>query len=433
MQIVTGFDETKAVAGFKETATMTDPDETASVADAGKQPTAKRAPLVFFTVAFCAFSAAVLITTLSKNNVTASFFENRALEKTPVFSRDSFLSGEYFEDWENWFTDHVAGRETILKASTWFELELLHKPAVNDVVVQDDILLGFNKYGHWDTSYLETESIRMAEKFRAFSDFVEESGGVFYFVGLPDQYSYFNHLYPDYMENREWVLDPMHECFTKVMREYGVNYIDMRSVYDELGRPMEFYSLTDHHYSFYGALTAYQVLLGRINEDTGMGLKILTSDDMQIKELPNPYLGSRNRKLHGLRYMQEHAAYYVLNDPIPYSRWDNGRQTDAPIFNMPGSDTAIISYGFYMGQDYAETIIRTYRDELPNALIFGESFTNAMETLLYTAFNETRSLDMRHYSEKTLRQYVEEYRPDVVICIRDDTAFFTKTGNGAVD
>ena len=53
--------------------------------------------------------------------------------------------------------------------------------------------------------------------------------------------------------------------------EYGVNYIDMRSVYDELGRPMEFYSLTDHHYSFYGALTAYRVLLGRINEDTGMG------------------------------------------------------------------------------------------------------------------------------------------------------------------
>lgn len=174
----------------------------------------------------------------------------------------------------------------------------------------------------------------------------------------------------------------------------------MRSEYEALGRPKEFYSLTDHHYTFHGALAAYQVLLRRINEDTGMGLKILTTDDMQIKQLPNPYLGSRNRKLHGLRYMGEHAAYAVLNDPIPYSRWDNGRRTDAPVFRLPAGDAVITDYGFYMGQDYAETIIRTYREGLPNALIFGESFTNAMETLLYTAFNETRSLDMRHYDKK---------------------------------
>jgi len=388
---------------------------------------------IFFTTAYCAFIAAVLAITLNKGDVASSFFENRTLEKMPFFSADRFFSGEYFEDWENWFTDHAAGRETILKADTRLQLDLFHKPVVNNVVVQDNVLLGFNRYGKWDTSYLETDSAKMARKFRDFADYVAEMGGIFYYVGLPDQYSYFNHLYPDYMENREWVLEPLHAFFSQAMNEYGVSYIDMRSEYEALGRPKEFYSLTDHHYTFHGALAAYQVLLRRINEDTGMGLKILTTDDMQIKQLPNPYLGSRNRKLHGLRYMGEHAAYAVLNDPIPYSRWDNGRRTDAPVFRLPAGDAVITDYGFYMGQDYAETIIRTYREGLPNALIFGESFTNAMETLLYTAFNETRSLDMRHYDKKTLRQYVAEYRPDIVICIRDDTAFLTETGNGAVD
>lgn len=151
---------------------------------------------------------------------------------------------------------------------------------------------------------------------------------------------------------------------------------------------------------------------------------------MEIKELPNPYLGSRNRKLYGLRYMGEHAAYAVLREPIPYSRWENGVQTDAPVFKLPDNSNKVINYGIYMGNDYAETIIRTNREDLPDALVFGDSFTNAMETLLYTAFNEMRSIDMRYYTEKSIREYIAEYRPDIVICVRDDTAFFTETGNG---
>lgn len=214
------------------------------------------------------------------------------------------------------------------------------------------------------------------------------------------------------------------------MRKYGVNYIDMRAEYDKLNRPREYYSPTDYHYTFYGALAAYKTLLNTINEDSSLNLKILTNEVMEIKELPNPYLGSRNRKLYGLRYMGEHAAYAVLKDPFPFSRWDNGVQTDAPIYNLPDSNDKVVGYSIYMGKDFAETIICTNREHLPNALIFGDLFTNAMETLLYTAFNETHSIDMRHYTEKTLREYIAEYRPDIVICVRDDTAFFLDTGNG---
>lgn len=304
---------------------------------------------------------------------------------------------------------------------------------VNNVVVQDKVLLGFNQYGKWDISYLEEKSIHTARDLQVFSDYVETRGGRFYYVGLPEQYSYFNNLYPDYMENREWVLEPLHTYFAQAMRKHGVNYVDMRAVYNTLNRPKEYYSLTDHHYTFYGALAAYKTLLNTINEDNDINLKILTLDDMEIIELPNPYLGSRNRKLYGLRYMGEHAAYAVLNDPIPFSRWDNGVQTKTPIYNLPSNNDKITNYSIYMGNDFAETIICTHREQLPSALIFGDSFTNAMETLLYTAFNETRSIDMRYYTEKTLREYIAEYQPDIVICIRDDAAFFLETGNGNLE
>ena len=82
--------------------------------------------------------------------------------------------------------------------------------------------------------------------------------------------------------------------------------------------------------------------------------------------------------------------------------------------------------------DKAETILRTGRPELPNLLIFGDSFTNPLETLFYTGFNETRSLDLRYYDRKGILEYLEEYRPDVVICIRDDTAYLSTEGNGNI-
>ena len=85
-----------------------------------------------------------------------------------------------------------------------------------------------------------------------------------------------------------------------------------------------------------------------------------------------------------------------------------------------------------MGGDFGETILETNRPNLPDALIFGDSFTNALETLLYASFDETRILDLRHYTEKSLKDYISEYQPDIVLCVQNDTFYYTATGNGAV-
>lgn len=78
----------------------------------------------------------------------------------------------------------------------------------------------------------------------------------------------------------------------------------------------------------------------------------------------------------------------------------------------------------------AETMLCTYRPELPKLLIIGDSFTNAMETILWASFDETRSLDYRYYTKKTLSEYIGEYQPDVVLFIRDDTAYLNQNRNG---
>ena len=42
----------------------------------------------------------------------------------------------------------------------------------------------------------------------------------------------------------------------------------------------------------------------------------------------------------------------------------------------------------------------------------------------------TYCVDFRYETEKTLDDYLAEYRPDVVLCVRDETTFLSADGNG---
>ena len=77
-----------------------------------------------------------------------------------------------------------------------------------------------------------------------------------------------------------------------------------------------------------------------------------------------------------------------------------------------------------------ETIIRTGREDLPRVLMFGDSFTNPLEGLIYASCGEFRSLDFRHYDAMTLWEYIDYYQPDIVIAVRDNMSYNQVEHNG---
>ena len=76
------------------------------------------------------------------------------------------------------------------------------------------------------------------------------------------------------------------------------------------------------------------------------------------------------------------------------------------VYDLPATEDEALTYGLYMGGDIAETCIRTDRPSLPTALIFGDSFTNAVESLAYYSFDEMRSVDLRHYKTQSISDYI---------------------------
>ena len=362
---------------------------------------------------------------------TTAYYENRTLAARPDLNMETLWDGSYGSRLETWFSDHAPLRTTLLKTETDILMHVLRRPIVNDVVVTEDVLLPKMSYSEWTRKDYETNAAPIAENFGKLNAHVEANGGAFYFIGFPEQRVYFEDKFPDYMNSHETEAAVADEVFETALTNQGIRFLNMEAAFDDDGRPAEYYSAIDHHFTYYGAYAAYRAVLESLAAD-GWDLPVLTAEDIDFEELPNPYLGSRNRKLYNLWDNGEKAIIGRQKEPVAFTRTDNGQPSDKPLFVTPAEDYLPTTYNLYMGGDFAETVLETNRPDLPDVLIFGDSFTNAMETLLYTAFDETRILDLRHYTEKSLKDYITEHQPNIVLCVMNDTFYYTTSGNGAV-
>lgn len=385
----------------------------------------KRAVNLIFLLIFLVGLAAIPVATILGPKSGVSFWENRELADMPPLTTEGILDGSFFDEIETVFSDHIAWRDTFLKLNTWADLRL-GRPVVNDWVASSDVLLNFHGYGQWDISYQQAQAAQASERLAGINELVTGYGGYFCYLGVPQQFSYYADHYPDYMDNRQWTMGPARQAFAAALEERGIPFVNMLEIYNELGHPDSFYSAVDHHYTYAGALVAYEAVLEHINAATNLDLTILREGNgLELTTLPNHYLGSRSREMYDLWPSDEKAVIGLPSPAIPFTRFDNGTQVESTLYALPETEEELVLYTLYMGGDVAETIIRTDRPELPTALIFGESYTNALETVLWTAFNETRSLDLRYYTAASIEEYIAACQPDVVICLRDDNSYLT--------
>lgn len=373
------------------------------------------------------FLATVCAISLRDHRQQVSYYEQRTLAAFPALTAERLWNGDFFQDLEQYASDHVAGRTALLKTSAAVDLAL-HRPNVNQVVTDAEVLLPFHGFARWDLDYLAGQAEEMALQCAELQERVEAYGGAFCYVGLPLQSAYFAGDYPDYLDDRLWHTEAIRTTFSAAMEQAGVPFLDMHAEYARLGLPRDYYFETDHHFTLRGAFAAYRVLMEHLQAQ-GLLSSYLDEEDFLWETLPNPFLGSENRKLYGFRETADAVELAVPKTDIPFTRTNNG-QLSSTIYTLPASETETVSYSVYMGGDIGETVIRTDRSDLPNTLIFGDSFTNAMEALLWTNFNETRSLDLRYYDETSLTAYVEACQPDIVICVRDETTYLSFTENG---
>lgn len=371
-------------------------------------------------VFFCGALLLIPVLTLLKEPAAASYYENRSLAVFPPFSMQEMLDGEYFPQVETWVGDHLAGRNLLLKLNTQKELAL-RSPVVNDTVVTRDILLPYHGtvLDHYNAKNMEKELDMLQE----LNDYCTQQGIEFLYVGIPEQSNAFRDRYPSYLNSSSYRDDSMRTDFMAGVETRGIDHIWMAQYlsadYDK------FYSKTDHHYNLYGAYETYLRVMAYLSSS---GIAAPVTTDFTITPVDTAFLGSRNRKLFGLFETDDRLYTGTLAEPVPFTRTDNGKPVEATVY----SESDRNAYAYYMGGDVAETIIQTNRPELPDVLVVGDSFTNALETILYTSFDEMRSLDFRYYTAGSIYSYLENWQPDVILYVRDDLSYIVTEGNGGL-
>ena len=382
--------------------------------------------LLFSGVLLVLMAATIL---LPKNRY--SYYENRNLSAFPEITAESVLSGQVFDDLETLFCDYAAWRTPALKAVTWADLNVFHRPVVNDIVVTDDALLE-QLYTMPDTADdIARKAADVAADNAALRDQIEASGGHYCYIAVPCQYAYYEDEYPSYLENRSAYTAAELAALNSAMDAQGITHVDMGPIFDSLGHLPAFSSKVDNHYGLRGAYETYRAAVQALNDAYGLALSFPEEGaDVTFSALPNPYMGSRTRKLLGLRGNDEKLLTAAFREDIPFTRFDNGGEVAATVYALPATDTEPLTYGLYMGGDIAETVLRTDRPELPSVLIFGDSFTNPVESLAYYSFDELRSIDLRHDTAQSLSDHIATYKPDVVLCIRDYQSLLSREYNG---
>ena len=394
----------------------------------------KRLADLVFVILFLLFIAVIMIATIVKPKYLTSYYENRTLAKMPALDIRALAKDNYFLGWERYLADQAAGRQTLLKTSTAIDLKVIKRPVINNVVVLDGLYLRHNEFGAADEAKIRAQSKAMAAEMSALDDIVASYGGSFYYVAIPTHYIWYDDEYPWYLNDRKDQTELSLEAFMSDMAAEGVDlllpFLGLTPENTRDGPPL--FSTSDHHFTFFGAYKTYRAIIEKINSDGKYDLPLLDTDDFEFYTLPNLFMGSRMRTLMNVPGLTEHATIAVLNEDVPFTRADNGRQFETPVvFRMPNNPSSVVDYGIYMGGDHAETVIDTGRD-LPNILLFGESFTNAVECILYCSCGEMRSVDLRHYKEMPMSEYVETYKPDIVICMRGYSAMLLLSENGKV-
>lgn len=363
------------------------------------------------------------------NNKTISNIENRTLAAKPELTKERLLNGNYFSGWEEYMSDHIISRDEMIKSYTLLNMKILGKKKINNIIIgKENTLLPYytDELVENLNNYLNNLPI-MIQNLKNLKEHIKDNGGEFIFVGLPGQSSYFSNRYQNYFQNMDDYFNQNEKEMFQGLEKEKIKYINMNNVFNQESDD-KYYLKTDHHFSYLGAYKTYVEIISKVKEEINQKIsEPMELSQWNITTLEEPVLGSRNRQIYFLQDTDEKISIAYPKEAVEYEKKVNG-VVDNQLYYINEGERP--SYGVYMGGDHAEVIIDTNRGDLPNLLIFGDSFTNALEPLLFYHFNQTRILDLRHYKEMDLYEYIDKHKPDVVIMVRDDLNYGNMDGNG---
>ncbi len=383
------------------------------------------------------FSFAILLFVLPDKSFSAE--ENRSLATFPEFTKESFFSGEFGEEFGDYMADQFPLRNFFVGLKAVCETVQL-KQTNNDTFINGDFLTARNDYPN--EKFLEMNISSATAFYQAAKN--KDIKVISAFAGRKADV-YDNRLpavYGSYYSDRIWgKLDEMAE-------KGGLEYLNLRDSLRELAAEDDgLYYNSDHHWTSHGAYLAYCEII------EALGQTPYAEDDFEIEVATEDFLGTT---------WSAAGVKWAESDTIEFYRYEGDEDYTMKIVDRAGVFEGVdgfshieedgtkfaVTNGFYVRKFLSEKdkyaafiggnfgitkITKDTEEERETLLIVKDSFSHSMVPFLARHYDLVL-IDLRYYQSSMLR-YAEENGIDNVLLLfnmetltEDSTLRFLRAG-----
>ncbi len=360
---------------------------------------------IFFSILVLFF-----ILTFSFNiNHNFSENENRYLQSFPSFSWDSFTSGKYIKQLENFITDHFSFRDFFMGIKSEVEI-LLGKTKINSVFLGSDeyLLEDYNLPTNTERFINVLNSFYLRNKHINNNLMLVPTSISINSSKLPLFASYYSQF----------------ETIDEIYQNISFASIDVRDTLLEHNNIYPMYYRLDHHWTTYAAYYAY------VSYCEANSLSYLSINDYLITEVTDDFNGTLYSKTNIYNYQPD--SIYLFTPKT---------QTDIKVEYVKGEEV-ITSDSMYV-YSYLETkdkysffldnnvplikITNNKNNNNKKLLVIKDSYANSLIPFLTYNYQEIHVIDPRYY-KNSITEYIKTYEITDSLFLYNMNTLDTDTG-----
>lgn len=235
-----------------------------------------------------------------------------------------------------------------------------------------------------------------------------------------------------------WLTDYHHFNTNDLLEQLtAVKVLDLRKeLQKEQIRTVDFFYKTDHHWNTDAAFWACGKTVTCLGESFGFSFdsRACHIDNYTRHSLPAGFLGSQGKRVGEIYGGIDDYEWLLPRFETDFQVTIDGAEAsgnfETTIFLKEKVDKtkkpSTNRYYAYFGDDHGEKIIINKRVEKGRVLLLQDSFGIPFSAFLALGVHELRVLDLRSFREQTLKEYVSDWKPDVVVLLYNPMSYTKK-------
>ena len=318
--------------------------------------------------------------------------------------------------------NEVGYKEFIINFNGLFQ-KVADKKVVDDVEKENTVVRLNNDYLTFLSGARDYETA--AQNTDRLNSYLKGRKTDFLFVMAPGKISKFDPQLPVGVEDYS---NSDMDNYLKIIASKDIDYIDIRSeMYDSGLNQYDYFFKTDHHWTPEAAFFAYQKVSERLKE---YGLTVdemhLNPENYNKKVYEDWFLGSQGKRT-GIYYGGvDDISLITPKFETSFTVITGEKEKSGDFENTMFQNNHIEvkdyfgrnPYAVYTGGDFPLQIMKNHKcDNDKKILLIRNSFACTFAPFMALDCEELHILDLRHYEDGTVKEYIEQINPDIVMIL----------------